>query len=180
MAGSKRRSGQFAPGHSGNPEGRPRRDKSKQQDKSAFDVLDGRQVTVVMGGVPRELTMLEALFYKTYQEALDGGRMAIRHVLRKIRAREAKRSPDVFLFPLILCENSDPADVDDALLALGIATKSDECRRSDGRAFLQLEPWAVSAALRRRKRAPLNRQNLKDIREQTRDADSVNWPEEDE
>lgn len=179
MAGSNRRSGRFVPGHSGNPEGRPRRDKPKQ-DKSAFDVLDGRQVTVVMGGLPRELTMLEALFYKTYQEALDGGRMAIRHVLKKIMAREAKRSPHVPRFPLMLFEDPDPADVDDALIVLKIATKSEGCTRPDGRPFLQLESWAASAAFRRRKLGPLSRQNLKDIREQTRDADSVNWPEEDQ
>jgi hypothetical protein len=180
VAGSERRSGRFVPGHSGNPEGRPRRDKPKQQDKSAFDVLDGRQVNVVMGGLPRELTMPEALFYKTYQEALAGGRMAIRLVLKKIMAREARHSPDVPRFPLMLFENPDPADVDDALFVLGIATKSDGSMRPDGRPFLQLEPSAVTAALRRRKLGPLSRQNWKDIREQTRDAGSVDWPEEDE
>jgi hypothetical protein len=180
VAGSKGRPGRFAPGQSGHLQGRPRRDKPMQQEKSAFDVLDGRQVSVVMGGMPRELTLLEALFYKTYQEALAGGRMAIRAVLKKIMAREARQSPRVLGFPLILMENPDPADVDDALVALGIATRSEERTRPEGRPFLQLQPWAVTAALRRPKLGLFSRQSLKDIREQTRDADTVTWPEEDE
>jgi hypothetical protein len=49
---------------------------------------------------------------------------------------------------------------------------------SDERAQLLLEPWAVQAALnRRRGRRRLTEQELKSVRRSTRDPDSVRWPQ---
>lgn len=177
MAGNRDPSGRFAPGHTGNPDGRPRRRKPKNPDVSAFDVIDDRRITIVMGGLSRELTIEEALFHRTYQDALRGSRMAVRTVIKKINEREAERSPDAPKRVVILCEHPRPADVDEALTILGIATPCAD-RVREGRAkFLQLEPWAVTAALARRTTGPISQKELKGVQQHTRDSASVNWPD---
>lgn len=176
MAGSRTPSGRFAPGQSGNPAGRPRRKKLVEKAHSAFDVLLDRRIRVVMNGVERELTIPEALFYRTYQDALGGSRMAIRMVLKKINEREARRAPDVPRWPIIRFEEPDPANVDGALVILGISTPSVERMRPNGRPFLELEPWAVAMGLARPKMPRLDHKQTQDLKERTRNPGAVTWP----
>lgn len=178
MAGDKPPSSRFKPGQSGNPKGRPRGKKAKEEPHSAFDVLLDRRVPVVMNGVKRELTLEEALFYRTYQDALAGSRMAIRAVLKKIIEREARRSPSQARSLKVRFEHPDPANVDDALTALGIATPSAERRRPEGGPFMELEPWVVRMALARPQMPRLEDKEVRELKRRTRESSSVVCPEE--
>jgi hypothetical protein len=72
----------------------------------------------------------------------------------------------------------DPYNADAVLIALGIAAPN-PARADIGadRAQLLLEPWAVEAALRRRRGGErLNDKERDDIRRCTRDPDNLRWP----
>ena len=81
---SRTKSGQFRKGQSGNPKGRPRKNKSIETPRSAYDVVVDKTLTVVKDGVVREVTVEEALQHKTYQQALEGNRAAQREILRSV------------------------------------------------------------------------------------------------
>ena len=81
-----RASTRFRKGQSGNPRGRPR--KKPDPVASAFDVVIDRTLTIVQDGVPREVTVGEALQHRTYQNAIAGNRAARREVLKMIAKRE--------------------------------------------------------------------------------------------
>ena len=71
--------GRWEKGHSGNPAGRPSK---RRPHVSAFDIIFDKRLTVTQNGIERDLTVDEALQLETYQSALKGRRMAIRHVSR--------------------------------------------------------------------------------------------------
>ena len=119
------KSTRFPKGVSGNPAGRPRKERPADS-TSAFDVVVDKKLTINQNGKSREVTIEEALWHKTYQNAIAGNRSAQREVLKMIKKRDAhlvgrkakKPAPrnDVkFVYP--------PADADEALLVLGIATR---------------------------------------------------------
>jgi hypothetical protein len=176
--GSPPTSTRFRKGESGNPKGRPRRQRSSSP--SAFDIIIDRVLTVNQGGRARELTVDEALQHKAYQEALAGSRSARREVLKMIRRREkalaAQQPPSS---PVeVLIEGPDPANANEALLILEIASPDPAPDDVQGKyQHLLLEPWAVRAALRRRRRVRLGEEDLSEIRRCTRDAASLHWPE---
>ena len=76
----------FRKGQSGNPQGRPR--KKIEVRTSAFDIVIDRTLTIMQGGVPRDVTIDETLQHKTYQDAIAGNRAARREVLKMIAERE--------------------------------------------------------------------------------------------
>jgi hypothetical protein len=170
--------GRFKPGKSGNPSGRPR--KEVEARSSAFDVVIDRTLTITRNGQPREVTMEEALQHRTYQDAIAGKRMAQREVLKWIRKREAwlaardVKRPSEKVEVLI---SEDPMNALDALLILGIATADDDVAKygpDDPYRRALLEPWAVQAALdRRRSAAHLTDKERAEILRCTRDAVSL-------
>jgi hypothetical protein len=103
-------------------------------------------------GGTREVPLEEALQQRTYQDAVVAGkRMAIREVLKKREAWLAKHEPKA-PEPKPILISPDPDNADAALVLLGIAVPNPA--RKDfpaDRAQLLLEPWAVQAALRRRR-----------------------------
>ena len=143
-------------------------------------VID-KKLTIEQDGKSREVTIEEALWHKTYQNAIAGNRSAQREVLKMIKKRDAhlvgrkakKPAPrnDVkFVYP--------PADADEALLVLGIATRH-PARENLGadREQLLLEPWSVQAALgRRRGGSKLTEREIEEIQRCTRDAATLRWP----
>jgi hypothetical protein len=170
--------GWFRKGGSGNPGGRPTASRASQA--SAFDVVVERTLTVAHHGGTREITMEEALQQRTYRDALAGKRMAQREVLKWIVKRDAwlaKHAPKAW--PAITRHISDdPDNADAALLLLGIAA-ANPARADIGadRAQLLLEPWAVQAALRRRRGGQrLTGRERDEIRRCTRNPDSIRWP----
>lgn len=169
------RSTRFKPGRSGNPKGRPRRNKVPETG-SAFDVLINRRVTVRMDGVDRELSVDEALLHRTYQDALAGGSMAIRTILKAITELDATRTPARRRFPTVTTEYPNPADIDQALLILDIASQAPDAVREDGRPYLKLEPWAASSALARHKRSFWSESSVEELKENTLNPEAVDWP----
>ena len=170
--------GRFPKGRGGNPKGRPKG--SRVKTGSAFDVLVEKTLTVpVRGGGTREITAEEALQQRTLQDALEGKGMAVRAVTMWILEREAwleKNQPEAAHLSEWLI-STDPDNADAALVLLGIAAP-DPARADYGdRAQLLLEPWAVQAALRRRRGGErLTDDELETVRRCTRDSDSLRWP----
>ena len=171
--------GWFRKGRSGNPGGRPTASRASQA--SAFDVVVEKTLTVAHHGGTREITMEEALQQRTYRDAVAGKRMAQREVLKWIMKREAwlaKHAPKASRPAITRHISPDPDNADAALLLLGIAALN-PARADIGadRAQLLLEPWAVQAALRRRRGGNrLTDRERDEIRRCTRDPDSLRWP----
>ena len=167
----------FGKGQSGNPKGRPR---SKPRPAgSAFDVVIDRTLTVTQGGQARELTLEEALQHKTYQAAIAGNRAARREVLKMIAKREkwlAAKAPQRPTYQW-LTEPEDPTNANEALLLLEIGERDPrDTGPNDPYERLLLQPWAVQAALRRRRRRRLSEKDIADIKRCTSNADSIHWP----
>lgn len=175
--------GRFKPGKSGNPKGRPRN--AVEARTSAFDVVIDRTLTITRNGQLREVTMEEALQHRTYQDAIAGKRMAQREVLKWIRKREAwiaARNASKGTQKIEVKQSPDPMNALDALLILGIATPDDDVTKygpNDQYRRALLEPWAVQAALdRRRSATPLTEKERAEIMRCTRDWDALRWPGE--
>ena len=103
------KSKRFRKGVSGNPAGRPRKERPAGP-ASAFAVVIDRKLTVTQDGKSREVTVEEALWHKTYQNAIAGNRSAQREVLKMIKKREAylnARKPKN-LFPPVDCKIEYP------------------------------------------------------------------------
>jgi hypothetical protein len=171
--------GWFAKGRSGNPRGRPRG--SRVTSGSAFEVLVDETLTVPDRGGTREIPFKEALQLRTFQDALAGKAMAVRTVLKWIREREAwlaKHAPKAQKPIPVLHSSVDPDNADAALLLLGIAVEDPRAADFEAeRAQLLLEPWAVQAALRRRRGGQrLTERELATVRRCTRDFDTLRWP----
>jgi Family of unknown function (DUF5681) len=173
--------GRFKPGKSGNPKGRPK--KVVEARTSAFDVVIDRTLTITRNGQPREVSMEEALQHRTYQDAIAGKRMAQREVLNWIRKREAwiaARNATKGTRKIEVKQSPDPMNALDALLILGIATPDDDVAKhgpNDEYRRALLEPWAVQAALdRRRSATPLTERARAEILRCTRDRDALRWP----
>ena len=170
--------GWFPKGRSGNPKGRPRG--SRVATGSAFEVLMEKTLTVSHRGGTREITVEEALQLRTFQDALAGKRMAVREVLKWIFEREAwlkKHNPKAHKPPAWLI-SPDPDNANAVLELLGIAARDSAREGVDAdRAQLLLEPWAVQAALRRRRGGQrLTKHELDDVRRCTRDPHTLRWP----
>jgi Family of unknown function (DUF5681) len=177
-AGTSNR-GWFTKGRSGNPGGRPTAPRAPRS--SAFDIVVEKTLIVTHRGVTREITLKEALEQRTYKDALAGNGMAQREVLKWIMKREAwleKHAPRASRPAITRRISSDPDNADAALVLLGIAV-ADPKRAEFGtdRAQLLLEPWAVEAALRRRRGGQrLTDGERSEIRRCTRDSDRLRWP----
>lgn len=171
----------FRKGESGNPKGRPRKER-KRPSSSAFEVVLERSLTVMQNGEPRELTIEEALQHRTYQDALAGNRPARRQVLKMIEKREkwlADRAPKKEFHPVeTKIEANDPENHNEAMLLLGIIDW-DAKRQDYGGEYKRylLEPWATQAALSRSGSKNIEQRDIDAIKRCTRDADSLRWPE---
>jgi len=171
--------GWFPKGRSGNLKGRPT--SSRASKTSVFEILVEKTLTVDGQGGTREITVEEALQQRTYQDALAGKRMAMREVVKWIIKREAwleKNTPKPSRSAIFRGIAHDPDNADAALLLLGIV--ANDPKRADirsDRAQLLLEPWAVQAALRRRRGGQrLTEKEQSEIRRCTRDPNSLRWP----
>ena len=82
------KSTRFPKGVSGRPAGRPRKER-RANPASAFGVVIDRTLTIMKDGKSREVTIEEALWHKTYQNAIAGNRSAQREVLKMVKKRDA-------------------------------------------------------------------------------------------
>jgi hypothetical protein len=171
--------GWFSKGSSPNPGGRPVASPAPQP--SAFEVLVEKTLTVTDRAGTREITLEEMLQQQTYQRALAGVGMSVREVLKWIMKRDAwlvKHGPKASPPAITRHISPDPDNADAALLLLGIAAPNPSRMDIDAnRAQLLLEPWAVQAALhRRRGGSRLTGEDRAAIRRCTRDPNSLSWP----
>ncbi|WP_240325598.1 DUF5681 domain-containing protein [Sphingomonas mesophila] len=170
-ASARSKSGRAGP-RKGKPQGR-----CQTGSDSPFAQLRGRKIKVQMDGIERELTLAEALLYKTLQQALAGKRMAIREILKRIQAHEKGNEPARRTLVTFLVKQDRPQSVDRAMLALGIAAEVPGMSQSHGGPQLVLEPWAVARGLARGKGRQLSNKDIRALKSQTRDPDSVAWPQ---
>jgi hypothetical protein len=140
-----------------------------------------KTLTVPHDGGMREITVEEAIQQRTYRDAIAGKGMAIREVAKWIMKNEAwraKHAPQTRWPEIKRSISPDPDDADSALTLLGVAAPN--LARADfgaDRAQLLLEPWAVQAALSRRRGGQrLTDEDRNAIRRCTRDPDSLQWP----
>ena len=171
--------GWFRKGRSGNPGGRPKASRASRG--STFDVVLERTLAVAGRDGTREIPVEEALQQRTYKDALAGKRMAMREVVKWITEREAwlaKHATKPSRQKITIRAASDPDNADAALALLGIATPDPAgADHRWNRAQLLLEPWAVQAAIRRRRGGNrLTEKEREEIRFCTRDPDSLHWP----
>jgi hypothetical protein len=174
-------SGRFPKGRSGNPGGRPRVSLAAQ--RSAFDIVLKKKLTVAHGAGTREITAEEAHQQVILRDALAGNRSAMRDVVKWIVKREAwlaKHAPKASGREISIISSPDPDNADAALALLGIAGPDPAgADHRWNRSQLLIEPWAVQAALRRRRGGNrLTDQDRDSIRLVTRDPDSLRWPRE--
>ncbi len=71
---------------------------------------------------------------------------------------------------------TDPTNAEEALLILGIAGHDPRWAQAEGEERLLLEPWAVQAALSRRRRSPLSDREVGEVERCTRDVERLKWP----
>jgi Family of unknown function (DUF5681) len=176
------RTGRFQKGHSGNPKGRPRKQHALPDAiRSAFEIVLEKRVTVTQAGIDQELSVKEALQLRTYQDALAGNRAARREVLKMIAKREQAMAATELqtqrTMPSVTRKVSpDPRNADAAMCLLGIAAP-DKSREEHNPGALLLEPWAVQAALgRRRGSKALTMKDIGDIKRCTRAPETLRWP----
>ena len=173
--------GRFAKGKSGNPKGRPKVKADKH--KSAFNIVIDRTLSITRDGVLREISVEEALQHRTYQEAIAGKRMAQRQVMKWIEKREAwmakKGARKAPVRQIETKMSPDPNNANEALQILGvITTEGSDTYDRGGYFWYQLEPWAVQAALdRRRKSTSLDEKHIYSIKGRTLRADTVHRPD---
>jgi hypothetical protein len=176
------RTGRFQKGHSGNPKGRPRKQHALPDAiRSAFEIVLEKRVTVTQAGIDQELSVKEALQLRTYQDALAGNRAARREILKMIAKREQAMAATELqtqrTMPSVTRKVSpDPRNADAAMCLLGIAAP-DKSREEHNPGALLLEPWAVQAALgRRRGSKALTMKDIGDIKRCTRAPETLRWP----
>lgn len=177
-AEQRSKSGQFRKGQSGNPKGRPRKSKSAQTSGSAYDVIVDKTLSVMKGGAAGEVTVEEALQHATYRQAIDGNRAARREVLRMIQKREHALAKRASQKPnkIELRETYNPENAKDALMILGIGRRYD-LGSADEYDRWKLEPWAVQAALRRRRGGSrLTEGEVAEIKRTTWEPETIVWP----
>ncbi len=172
------KSGRFRKGQSGNPKGRPKKVISRELSSSTYDVVVDRTLTVTKDGVARDVTFEEALQHKTYQYALEGDRVAQKEVLRMILKRElalAKQAPKK-VRNVEICSGCNPTNANEAAMLLGIGRRYD-LEPGDTQDRWKLEPWAVQAALRRRRGgARLTSKEVAEIKRSTWNPEAIDWP----
>ena len=113
----------FQKGQSGNPKGRPRKQRALPDAiRSAFEIVLEKRVTVTQAGVDQELSVQEALWLRTYQDALAGNRAARHEVLKMIAKREkamADRGLRTQRRSVTSKVSPDPRNADAAMRLLG-------------------------------------------------------------
>jgi hypothetical protein len=176
------RTGRFQKGRSGNPNGRPRKQRVlPEAPRSAFENVWEKRITVTRAGIDQELSVEEALQLRTYQDALAGNRAARREVLKMIAKREKAMADRGLRTPRAIPSltrkiSPDPRNADAAMCLLGIAAP-DKSRERHNPGALLLEPWAVQAALRRRRGGKvLTMEDVSGIRRCTRAPETLRWP----
>ena len=162
-------SSQFKKGKSGNPRGRPR----NRRRELPYDALLSQMVTIREDGRERRVTAAEAFLLHLTKRGLEGDSAAARASLAAIEAARAIR-PREPLIKEIVTHFVTPGSVGLALGALGMATK---LNRYSMKAYYQLKPWIVEAALSQLGDRRLTIEEQEVVVRVTHLSHKVRWPE---
>lgn len=177
----EKKAGRFVKGQSGNPKGRPKK-VAVRPTGSALDIIVDRSLTIVKNGKHQDVSVEEALQHQIYRKAIDGDKMARREVLKMIKKRDAylnKQAWTKAIVPVVRrTEAQDPENANEAMLILGIATIDENNLSTAGHnPPIQLELWAVQAAIgRRRGGSKLTQGEINEIKRCTRASSTIKWP----
>lgn len=182
--------GRFVKGASPNPRGRPRKAAATPRTETEF-VLERVIDVTTPDGRRRPMKVRKAIALRRIQDAMEGKARAIAQITKYMVARirwfrkEADRKAELRRANETNAKSShsciyDSRNADTALVILNIATRDAEYERSvgvSGYMHLKLEPWAVQAALRRR-RSPeaLQSREIAEINRCSRDEEMIRWP----
>lgn len=173
--------GRFVKGTSPNPLGRPKNVPGPPA--SGLEVLFNRTVKIqAPDGNICDVTVDEAVQQRRLQDALAGKAVPIKQVVKWVIKREKWIRKEAEKYnpkePKERLTYGDPDNAVDALQILGIATRDRVFDPSSPDVVrLQLEPWAVELALRRRRNSePLRKQDIQVIEICTRNGASLIWP----
>ena len=150
---------QFKKGQSGNPKGRP--PKQRRPHISAFEIILDKVLMTTRNGKLGEATVEEALQQQTLKDALVGKRMAIRQVLKMIEKREAalSRKNQVSREPITIEPHYSADNANEAMRILNIADRDPSHPNR-----WKLHRWATQSALDRKKRVNASRGDIEGIR----------------
>ncbi len=179
VSGKRDGQGRFRKGSSGNARGRP---PARKPQDSAFDVILDKTLTLTQTGIPQEVSVDEALQHRTYEKAIAGDNAAQKEVLKWIVRREEwlqahQRTKPASRAVERIIEPTDPANADRAMVLLGIAIPDPTWRETVPEPRLLLSPWAVQAALtRRRGGQKLSEKEVSEIQRCTSERHILRWP----
>ena len=167
--------GRFAKGQSGNPSGRPQ---ARRPHVSAFDIIFDKTLTVMQGGIEREVTVGEGLETQTYLAAVNGNRAAIRTVLKMIEKREQamrKAAPPVQQQSKARLFSHPAKNADDAMRLLDLTCPNPEMPGPISPRPVVVETWAAQAAISRpgRKIEKKDRDSLSLF---IKESETLRWP----
>jgi hypothetical protein len=159
----------FAKGQSGNLGGRPR----GRWREAPYEAVLGQMVTILEGGIERQVTADEAFLLQHSKRALEGDGAATRTTLAVIEYAKERFSTLHGIIRTITRLIVDPGSVTYVLMPLRMAKKLDPYRET---ARMVLEPWLVEAALAQLPQ-PLSPADQRIIVNATRTPLKVKWPE---
>ncbi len=171
-------SGRFTTGQSGNPKGRPR--KPKESKETPLEVAFGKKVQLTQGGERSEVGVDFAIDLRTLKDAMEGKARALKKVAGWVTKREKWRRAEYDRNNPSIIEHvfgDDPDNAEEALQILGIATRDWGYDPSDTETVrLQLAPWAVNEALRRKRSGKFSKEDIIEIERCTADEAGIDWP----
>ena len=173
-------SGRFTTGKSGNPKGRPK--KLKESKETPLEVAFGKTVQLTQGGERSEVGVDFAIDLQTLKDAMEGKARALKKVTAWVIKREKWRRAEYDKNNPSTIERvfgDDPDNAEEALQLLGIATRDWDYDPSDTETVrLQLAPWAVNQALRRKRGGKLSKDDISEIERCTVDGADIDWPKD--
>ncbi len=142
----------------------------------------GKTVQVTQGGERSEVGVDFAIDLRTLKDAMDGKARALKKVAGWVIKREEwrhaehdRKNPSVIEHVF----GDDPDNAEEALQLLDIATRDWDYDPSDTETVrLQLAPWAVNAALRRKRSSKFSKKDISEIERCTADGADIDWPKD--
>lgn len=159
----------FQKGRSGNPHGRPR----NRHRGIPHDAILGQMVTVREDGRERRITAAEAFLLQLTRKGLAGDSAAARASLEAIEKARTVRSAPAYR-PMKLVWSIVGDGIDCILEPLGIARRKYPTDKH--RVRFELQPWVIEAALARFGKRRLTETEQREVWDNTRCPEKVNWP----
>jgi len=167
--GKPPRASRFKPGRSGNPKGRPK----NRRREIPYDAVLGQMVTIREDGRERRVTAAEAFLLQLTQKGLAGDSAAARSLLAAIETARAKHPEPLGIDGFAITYVKVGGGL--TFGTLGMARR--RYPKDEKRVRWELLPWIVEAALARLGDKRLSETEQREVWNNTRTPQKVNWPE---